>query len=86
MSQKNGYRRQVPIKDFYSVGDIAALLGISDHTVYDLVHRRSDPMPFRLLYVSNKGMFVQRDELMVWLERNSAYVAEIMEKDKGHEG
>lgn len=86
MTHKSGYRRQVPIKDFYSVEDVAALLGISDHTVYDLVHRRSDPMPFRLLYVSNRGMFVQRDELMVWLERNSAYADKLLKEDKENEG
>jgi predicted DNA-binding transcriptional regulator AlpA len=78
------YRRQVPIKDFYTAEDVASLLGIGHTTVYELAHRRSDPMPFRLLYTSSRGMFVEREELFVWLERNTDYVAELMKKDKEH--
>lgn len=63
--------RHVPVKDFYTVDDVSALLRISVNRVYELAGRESDPMPFRRLFGSKRGMFVSRGELSQWVMRNT---------------
>ncbi|MDO4499169.1 MAG: hypothetical protein Q4B51_06060 [Coriobacteriaceae bacterium] len=38
---------QVPMKDYYSVQDVAALLGTSQDRIGEYANRPIDPMPFR---------------------------------------
>lgn len=63
--------RHVPVKDFYGVDDVAALLHMSANRVYELASRDDDPMPFRRLVGARRGMFVSRAELVPWVMRNT---------------
>lgn len=68
-------RPHVPLKDFYSVEDVSALLGIGENLVRALASRKEDPLPFRRLHGKVRGMFIPRAELGAWVTRNSFLVA-----------
>lgn len=75
MASGNEPRRQVPQKDYYDVSDTAALLQISRNKVYELAKRADDPLPFRRLLDSRRGMFIVRQELAAWVTRNTVLIA-----------
>ena len=74
---------QVPMKDYYTVQDVAALLGTSQDRIREYASRPVDPMPFRLLPGLTRGMFINRMDLADWVWKNTvlAYKA----KAKGPE-
>ncbi len=74
MTQVNEVSRHVPQKDYYTVGDAAELLQISSNKIYELVNRKHDPLPFRRLNETKRGMFIARPEFADWVKRNSVLV------------
>jgi len=77
MTQENEERRHVPLKDLYSVDDAAILLRISKNKVYEYASRSVDPLPFRRLHGTKRGMFISRHEFGEWVLNNSALVASL---------
>lgn len=73
--QAKQVKPHVPLKDFYSVEDVSALLGIGENLVRALASRKEDPLPFRRLHGKVRGMFIPRAELGAWVMRNSFLVA-----------
>jgi predicted transcriptional regulator of viral defense system len=65
----------VPLKDYYTVEDVSALLGIGENLVRELAGRDEDPLPFRRLDGKIRGMFIPRSELVKWVMGNSFLVA-----------
>ena len=74
MTAANKSRDHVPLKDYYSVDDVSALLGIGENEVRRLAGRPNDPLPFRRLAYRFRGMFIVRRELAEWVQRNSVLV------------
>lgn len=54
---------QVPLKDFYTIQEVAAIIQVSENAVRDLAYREKDPLPFRRLLSRMCGMFIVRREL-----------------------
>lgn len=75
MATGNEPSRHVPQKDYYDVSDTAALLQIGRNKVYELAKRADDPLPFRRLLDSRRGMFIARQELSAWVTRNTILIA-----------
>lgn len=78
--QAKQVKPHVPLKDFYSVEDVSALLGIGENLVRELASRKEDPLPFRRLNGKVRGMFISRAEFRAWVMENSFLVA--MENDE----
>lgn len=74
---------QVPLKDFYTTQDVAALIQVSENAVRDLAYRELDPLPFRRLFTRMRGMFIARRELAEWVDRNSRLVSEVRRAEHG---
>lgn len=68
-------RSHVPLKDFYTVEDVSALLGIGENLVRELANRGINPLPFRRLKGRTRGMFISRSELAQWVVENTSLVA-----------
>lgn len=68
---------------YYIAEEVANELHISVNRVRELAKRKSDPISFRLLFVSERGMFVSRDELIEWVERNSRPLNDARHSDDG---
>lgn len=66
----------IPVQDYYSVDEIAALLRISRNRVYDLAKGREDPLPLRCFPTGWRGSFASREELREWVSRNTVLVRE----------
>lgn len=81
MPATNRNRGHVPLKDYYSIADVSALLGIGENEVRRLAERPSDPLPFRRLSHRLRGMFIARRELMDWIQRNTVLVAFVKDGD-----
>lgn len=65
----------VPLKDYYTVEDVAILLGIGENLVRELATREANPLPFRRLRGKSRGMFISRQDLAMWVKDNSSLVA-----------
>lgn len=74
---------QVPLKDFYTTQDVAALIQVSENAVRDLAYKELDPLPFRRLFTRMRGMFIARRELVEWVDRNSRLVSEVRRAEHG---
>ena len=74
---------QVPLKDFYTIQDVAALIQVNENAVRDLAYRELDPLPFRRLFTRMRGMFIARRELAEWVDRNSRLVSEVRRAEHG---
>lgn len=77
---------QVPMKDYYSVQDVAALLGTSQDRIREYANRPIDPMPFRLLPGLTRGMFINRQDLADWVWSNTVLACKIKGKGPRDEG
>lgn len=66
----------IPVQDYYSVDEVAALLRISRNRVYDLAKEREDPLPLRCFPTGWRGSFASREELREWVSRNTVLVRE----------
>lgn len=75
MPDANRNRGHIPLKDYYSVADVSALLGIGENEVRRLAGRPDDPLPFRRLANRVRGMFIARLELVEWVQRNAVLAA-----------
>ncbi|WP_277070795.1 helix-turn-helix domain-containing protein [Slackia exigua] len=71
----------VPLKDFYTIQDVAALIQVSENAVRDLAYREIDPLPFRRLFNRMRGMFISCRELAEWVDRNSGFVSDVVHGD-----
>lgn len=74
---------QVPLKDFYTIQDVAVLIQVSENAVRDLAYREHDPLPFRRLFTRMRGMFISRRELAEWADRNSSLVSDVRKAEHG---
>ena len=79
-------RSHVPLKDFYTVEDVSALLGIGENLVRELANRGINPLPFRRLKGRTRGMFISRNELAQWVVENTSLVAIAGKSRSGHDG
>lgn len=78
-------RSHVPLKDYYTIEDVSALLGIGENLVRNLANRGIDPLPFRRLKGRTRGMFISRGELSQWVVENTSLVA-IADKSRDRHG
>lgn len=62
---------QIPIKDFYTVDDVAILLCTGKDRISELANREHDPLPFRCFSSISRGMFIYRPDLAEWVMRNT---------------
>ena len=74
---------QVPLKDFYTIQDVAALIQVSENAVRDLAYRELDPLPFRRLFTRMRGIFIARKELVEWVDRNSRLINDVRRAEHG---
>lgn len=74
---------QVPLKDFYTIQDVAALLQVRENAVRDLAHREQNPLPFRRLFTRMRVMFIARRELVEWVHSNSSFVSDMKRAEHG---
>lgn len=56
-------------KLIYDVREVAEILGLSKPTVYELLHRATDPLPF--LKIGNRTK-ISAAKLAEWVERQSS--------------
>lgn len=84
MTVTNKNREHVPLKDYYNVADVSALLGVGENEVRRLAGRPSDPLPFRRLAHRIRGMFIARRELTEWVQRNTVLVSFGKDSDGPH--
>lgn len=75
---------QIPMKDFYTVQDVAILLGTGVNRVRELANRKVDPLPFRCFAGIARGMFINRIDLADWVKRNTTLVSERKARDPGN--
>ena len=66
----------IPVQDYYSVDEVAALLRISRNRLYDLAKEREDPLPLRCFPTGWRGSFASCEELREWVSRNTVLVRE----------
>lgn len=66
----------IPVQDYYSVDEVAALLRISRNRVYDLAKECEDPLPLRCFPTGWRGPFASREELREWVSRNTVLARE----------
>ena len=83
MTAAKHIKPQVPLKDFYTIQDVAALIQVSENAVRDLAYREIDPLPFRRLFNRMRGMFISRRELAEWVDRNSGFVSDARRAEHG---
>lgn len=54
-------------QEYLSIGDVAAMLGISERTAHQLIHAKIDGIPFHK--IGNKLIRVRRSDLHAWMEK-----------------
>lgn len=66
----------VPIKDYYTVEEVAHMLHVHVTRVRALAVRSDDPMPFRRFPGQLRGAFINRDDLIAWIDAHTVLVGE----------
>ena len=66
---------QIPIKDIYSMDDVRAMLHVSERRIREFISRLDDPLPFRCLQDSKRGMFIECCEFREWVMRNTVFAS-----------
>lgn len=68
---------QVPLKDFYTIQEVAALIQVNENAVRDLAYREKGLLPFRRLLSPMCGMFIVRMELTEGVNRHPSLVSDV---------
>ena len=68
--------RDVPVKDYYTMKEVADLLHVSREKIRRWEHLEGDPFPSSRLPGKTRGKLVQREYLRDWIMRNNEFVVE----------
>ena len=73
-------------KEYYTIREVARLLGVDVKRIRSLASRPDDPMPFRCFKGQRRNGFIYREDLISWIEENTVLLVDCRrpDRDVGH--